>query len=249
MNTQSIQSNFIHASTKLPIQMRNMLVKCSRKNDNLCIVFLIILFSRSATAAPGNGSLQHKKKKQKKNTCYIVCRLRRWGCQNIWPERKFQMLRCTVKADRCILQHHPCGSMSSQRASPGDWFQISSQCFGQGYHLNINPSTFPGYRGYGGEEYPEKSYTDIYANSAKKGQTSTLGYKPWACLPTVFYHWTHFNAMQLMSHHNQGRNNENIQNDEEHNLCLCRLVLWQGVQKSHTSNKEKGDIWRHVKVT
>lgn len=73
MNNQSIQSNFIHASTKLPVQMRNMLVKCSRKNDNLCIVFLIILFSRSATAAPGNGSLQHKKKQKKQKTLVISC--------------------------------------------------------------------------------------------------------------------------------------------------------------------------------
>lgn len=82
--------------------------------------------------------------------------------------------------------------MGSQRAVPGDQFQISSQCFGQGYDLNINPSMFAGYGRYGrvgwGEEYQERSYVDICANSAKKGQTSTLGYEAWVCLPKVFYH-------------------------------------------------------------
>lgn len=50
----------------------------------------------------------------------------------------------------CILQHHPWGQVGSQRAVPGDQFQILSQCFCQGYDLNINPSMFAGYWSYGG---------------------------------------------------------------------------------------------------
>lgn len=91
---------------------------------------------------------------------------------------------------------------------------------------------FSGYDGVwgGGEEYPEKSYIDICANTAKKGQTSTLDYKPWACLPTVFYHWIHFTAMQLMSQHNQGRNDKKKPHRlmKSKSLGCASLFLWQG---------------------
>lgn len=52
-----------------------------------------------------------------------------------------------------------------------------------------------------------------------------------------------------MSQHNQGRNNENTQTDEVQISVCAGLFFDRGVQKSHASNTEKGDIRRHVKVT
>lgn len=150
----------------------------------------------------------------------------------------------------CILQHHPWGWVGSQRAVPGDQFQISSQCVGQGYDLNINPSMFAGYGryGWGGGGWvgggEERSHVDICANSAKKGQTSTLGYEAWVCLPKVFYHWTHFTEIQLMSQHSQGRNNKNTQTDAEQiSICVGLFSLTDTHQ-----TQRKGDNRRHVKV-
>lgn len=45
----------------MAIRVKNMLAKCSKKKDNLCSGFVIILFSPSATGAQGNGNVQHKK--------------------------------------------------------------------------------------------------------------------------------------------------------------------------------------------
>lgn len=88
--------------------------------------------------------------------------------------------------------------------------------------------------GGGGEEYQERSYVDICANSAKKGQTSTLGYEAWVCLPKVFYHCTHLTEIQLMSQHSQGRNSKNTQTDAEQ-ISICAGLFFD----RHASNTEK----------
>lgn len=172
-------------------------------------------------------------------------RLQCWGCQNIWPKRKLHCLRCTPKADLRILQHHPWGSVGSQRAAPGDQFQISSQYFGQGYHLNINPSMFPGYGGYAGgvprEKLPWHESKLCKERTNKHARIQTMGLPANSVWPLDPFHCYTVNESA-----------ESGQKQRKHRLMKSKSLLVQacsltGGSKKSCQTRRKGtseDMWK-----
>lgn len=147
----------------------------------------------------------------------------------------------------CILQHHPWGWVGSQRAVPGDQFQISSQCFGQGYDLNINPSMLAGYGRYegGGVSGGRRGEKPCWhmcklckERTNKHAGIRSMGLPAKSVLPLNPFYWDTVNESAV-----RAGTTKTHRLMQSKSVFVWACFLWQTRIK-----QRKGDNRRHVKV-